>query len=112
MSRAADLRDLVVFEARREDANGDPLGPFEPQFTTWSKLIWLRGSESAVQHRLEGRQPVAIVVRSTHATRRITSAWRAVLTHSPEQEFNITSVSPAKERGFIDILAVMGGATG
>lgn len=112
MSRSADMRDLVDFEVRREDTNGDPLGPFEPQLTTWTKIIWLRGSESAVQQRLEGRQPVAIVVRATAATRRITTAWRAVMTHSPDQEFNITSVSPAKERGFIDILAVTGGATG
>nr|WP_315026873.1 head-tail adaptor protein [Brevundimonas diminuta] len=112
MVSARDLRDLVAFETRREDANGDPLGPFEPAFTTWAKLVWLRGSESAVQQRLEGRQPVAIVVRASPTTRDITPAWRAVMHHDTAQVFNITSVSPAKERGFIDILAVMGGATG
>jgi hypothetical protein len=112
MTSARDLREMVDFEARREDENGDRLGPFEPIFETWAKLIWLRGSETAVQERLEGRQPVAIVVRSNAQTRRITPAWRAVLTNDGDQVLNITSVSPAKDRGFIDILATTGGATG
>lgn len=112
MTSARDLRNLVSFESRREDENGDPLGPFEPAFETWAKLIWLRGSETAVQERLEGRQPVAIVVRANAMTRRITPAWRAVLIRDADQALNITSASPAKEQGFIDILATTGGATG
>ena len=112
MTTARDLRDQVAFEVRREDANGDPLGPFDPAFTTWAKLVWLRGSETAVQQRREGRQPVAIVVRSTPSTRCVTPAWRAVMSNDSNTIFNITSVSPAKERGFIDILATMGGPTG
>lgn len=112
MTTARDLRHMVDFEVRAEDENGDPLGPFEPVFDTWAKLVWLRGSETAVQQRLEGRQPVAIVVRSNSMTRLITPAWRAVLTNDDDQVLNITSVSPAKDRGFIDILATTGGATG
>lgn len=112
MTSARDLRELVTFEVRREDANGDPLGPFEPMMDVWAKLVWLRGSETAVQQRLEGRQPVAIVVRSNRAARLITPAWRAVLTNDDDQVLNITSVSPARDRGFIEILATMGGATG
>ena len=112
MTSARDLRELVTFEGRRIDANGDPLGPFEPLFEAWAKLVWLRGSETAAQARLEGRQPVAIVVRSNATTRQVTPAWRAVLTNDDDQVLNITSVAPAKDRGFIEILATMGGATG
>lgn len=112
MPGAGDLRDRITFEARGEDANGDPLGPWAPQFTVWAQLVWLRGSEAALQQRLEGKQPVAIVVRSSSSTRAINTAWRAVNARDPEQKFNLTSVSPAKEAGFLDILAVMGGATG
>lgn len=112
MTTARDLRHMVDFEARREDENGDPLGPFELMFEAWAKLVWLRGSETAVQQRLEGRQPVAIVVRSNTMTRRITPAWRAVLTNDGDQVLNITSVCPAKDRGFIEILATTGGASG
>lgn len=112
MPEAGDLRDRITFEARGEDANGDPLGPWAPRFTVWAQMVWLRGSEAALQQRLEGKQPVAIVVRASSQTRGITTAWRAVNARNADQKFNITSVSPAKEPGFIDVLAVMGGATG
>ena len=112
MPGAGALDQRITFEARTEDANGDPLGPWAPQFTAWAQLVWLRGSEAALQQRLEGRQPVAIVVRSSSSTRAINTAWRAVNARDPDQRFNITAVSPAKEQGFIDVLATMGGATG
>lgn len=112
MPGAGDLRDRITFQARTDDPNGDPLGPWADQFTVWAQMVWLRGSESALQQRLEGKQPVAIVVRSSSSTRAINTSWRAVNARDPEQAFNITAVSPAKERGFIDVLATMGGATG
>ncbi|ASE38470.1 head-tail adaptor protein [Brevundimonas vesicularis] len=112
MPGAGDLCDRITFEARGEDANGDPLGPWAPQFTVWAQMVWLRGSEAALQQRLEGRQPVAIVVRTSSQTRGITTAWRAVNARNAEQRFNITAVSAAKEPGLIDVLATMGGATG
>lgn len=111
MTTSGDLRHLVEFEFRTEDENGDPLGPFQAVFETWTKLIWLRGGEGVVQQRLEGRQPVALVVRSNALTRQIKPTWRAVLTNDDDLVLNITSVSPAKERGFIDILATTGGAS-
>jgi head-tail adaptor len=112
MIGAGDLRDRITFEARALDANGDALGTFEPQFTVWAHLRWLRGSEAALQQRLEGRQPVALVIRDSAQARQITTAWRALNARVEGQAFNITSVSPAQERGFIDILATTGGPTG
>lgn len=112
MPGAGALDQRIRFEARTEDANGDPLGPWAEQFTVWAQLVWLRGSEAVLQQRLEGKQPVAIVVRSSSSTRAINTAWRAVNARNPAQAFNITAVSPAKEQGFIDVLATMGGATG
>jgi len=109
---AGDLRDRILFQVRGEDDNGDPLGGWDDRFTRWAKVVWLRGTESVMASRLEGRQPVVITVRACSQTRLITSAWRAVNARDDKQEFNITAVSPAKEPGFIDVLAVMGGATG
>ena len=111
MTTSGDLRHIVEFEFRSEDENGDLLGHFQPAFETWANLIWLRGGEGVVQQRLEGRQPVALVVRSNAMTRRIKSTWRAILTNDDDLVLNITSVSPAKERGFIDILATTGGVS-
>lgn len=112
MPGAGELKDKITFQSRGEDANGDALGEWESQITVRAQLKWLRGSEAALSQRLEGRQPVAIVVRDSSQSRPITSAWRAVNARNADQVFNITAVSPSPESGFIDVLATMGGATG
>lgn len=80
--------------------------------TVAAQLIWLRGSETAQQSRIEGVQPVAIVIRDSAAAREISTAWRVRNARELTQEFNITAVAPAKEPGFLDLLATLGGATG
>jgi head-tail adaptor len=112
MPGAGDLKDRITFQARANDANGDPLGVWTNQFTVWAQAIWLRGSEVAVQQRLEGKQPVALVVRASSQTRQIDTSWRAVNARNTDEKFNITAVSPSKTAGFIDVLAVKGGASG
>nr|WP_314437610.1 head-tail adaptor protein [uncultured Brevundimonas sp.] len=112
MPGAGDLRDRIAFEVRDADANGDPQGPWKAKATVWAQVIWLRGTETVAQQRLEGRQPVVITIRESSQTREITPAWRAVNARHSGQKFNITAVSPSKDRGFLDVLAVMGGATG
>lgn len=112
MPGAGDLRDRITFEARGEDDNGDPLGPWEARFTVWAQLVWLRGSETVMQQRLEGRQPVAIMIRASSSAQAVGVGWRAVNSRDGRQKFNITAVSPANTPGFLNVLAVMGGATG
>lgn len=116
MPRADDLRNRVMFQRRGLDANGDALGAWEEHSTVWAQAIWLRGSETAIAGRLEGKQPVALVIRTSRQAREITTAFRAVAVSGrdvvPGAKLNITAVSPAKEAGFIDVLATVGGATG
>lgn len=112
MPGAGDLRDRLSFQKRAADANGDPLGAWTDQFTVSAQIVWLRGSEPVLQQRLEGKQPVAFVVRTSSQARQIDTSWRAVNARNTDQVFNITAVSPNKDRGFLDILAVKGGATG
>jgi head-tail adaptor len=106
----------VRFDQRGLDANGDALGDFEPGFTVWAKVDWLRGSESAVSNRLQGLQPVTITIRDSAQARTITNAFRAVAVSGRQiragQEFNLTAVAPAQEIGFINIMATAGGAVG
>jgi hypothetical protein len=110
---AGDLTNRVRFESRALDANGDPLGPWTSAGDpVWAQLTWLRGTEAAMQQRLEGRQPVVITVRASTFTRQITPAWRAVNARDAAQRFAILTVSPARTQGFLDLLAVLGGATG
>lgn len=108
---AGDLKDRVRFDSRALDANGDPIGAFVPGFTVWAKIDYLRGSEVAIQQRLEKRQPVSVTVRDSTQARTINPAMQMVNTRTGEA-FNVTSSVPAKDAGFRNILAVSGGATG
>jgi len=102
-------RGLTVWEP---DANGDPLGPFAPVMTVWAEIVWMRGSEAALGYRLERRQPVSILIRDSKAAKAITLGWRAVNARKTADKFNITAVAPARDKGFIEVLGMLGGATG
>ncbi|WP_292052147.1 head-tail adaptor protein [Brevundimonas sp. UBA5866] len=108
---AGHLTNRVRFDSRAPDANGDPLGPFVEGFTVWADVEYLRGSEVALQHRLERRQPVSVTIRDSRQARTITPAMRMVDVRTGEV-FNVTSASPARTPGYRNILAVSGGAEG
>lgn len=112
MPGAGKLRERITFQERAVDANDDAMGDWQDRITVWAQLVWLRGGEGVLQQRMSGRQPVAIVIRDSTQSRPITTAWRAVNARRPEQVFNITAVAPSKDPGFLDVLGVMGGATG
>lgn len=108
MPGAGPLRDLLTFQSRANDANGDPIGAWTARFDADADLIFLRGSEPVMAQRLRGVQPVVITVREYTQTRQITSAWRAVDKRDLTRVFEIKSpATPAKEAGFLDILAEM-----
>lgn len=111
-----DLNALVAFDRRTPDANGDPLGPFEEVFRCRASVDYQRGSETALAHRLEARQPATIILRDNATTKEITPAWQARIIAGRRVRvgdvFNITAAAPAKEYGFINLMAVTGVATG
>lgn len=110
---AGALRERWTFQQRSEDANGDRRGPWElPGRTLYADVLYLRGTEAVMQDRLTGLQPVVITVRDSSLSRKITNAWRALDSRSPDRIANITSVGPSRRRGFLDILATIGGPQG
>lgn len=108
------LRDRLRFQSRDVDANGDALGPFADRFSLFAEIDYQRGSETALSNRLESRQPVAILLRDATRARTITIGFRAVVDGGRRdgETFNITSAAPARERGFLHLMGVSGGATG
>jgi hypothetical protein len=61
--------------------------------------------------RLEGNQPILLVVRYHRLTAQIDSSCRAVDARSPDQGgtravYNIKSVAPRPRHDFIEILAI------
>lgn len=78
---AGDLRSKVRLEKRGivDDGFGNPVaGDWEAQFTRSAYIGPLKGGESVIAARLEGRQPAVIVLRYSALTRTITNEWRAV----------------------------------
>lgn len=116
MPKPGEMNALVRFDLRGTDANGDATGPWEAQFETWAKVDYLRGSESAVANRLQGMQPVTMVVHDEPRTQELTGAYRAVILEGrgvrPGVEINVKSAAPARDLGFIDVLGTSGGAPG
>ncbi|MNS00531.1 Phage head-tail joining protein [compost metagenome] len=108
---AGDLKDRVRFDDRAPDANGDPVGDWRTGFVVWARLDFLRGSEVAIQQRLEKRQPISVTVRDSAQVRTINPAMRMVNVRTGEI-YNITAAAPARDAGFRNILAVSGGASG
>jgi hypothetical protein len=109
------LSDRLTFQSRDLDANNDPLGDFVDRFTKWADLDYQRGSESATGNRLQGQQPATIVVRDSAETRTITPGFCAVVVvpvSRAGETFNITAVAPAKDPGYLNLMAMSGVAPG
>lgn len=116
MIGAGDLDARVRFDKRGLDANGDAMGDWGEHITVWAKVEYLRGSEAAQSHRIEGRQPVTIDIRDSATAREIGTGFRAVIVGGRHviagQVLNITAAAPSRQRGFLNIMAVAGGASG
>lgn len=111
-----DLNALVAFDERTLNANGDPLGPWAERFRCRANVDYLRGSESAVASRLEGRQPANITIRDNVTTRAVTAAWRARVIAGRRvragDTFNIQAAAPGRDLGFINLIGLAGVADG
>lgn len=105
MPGAGHLRERVTLQRRGLDANGDRLGDWQDEFTIAAGFTWLKGGEGVMQSRLQGGVPVVITVREESRTHGVTNGWRAVNARDTTQAFDIKSAAPAKDRGFIDLLA-------
>lgn len=116
MSGAGDLRERIAFDKREtsSDGGGGTTTSWSEQFTVWGGFTHLRGGETVLAGRLEGRHTLVIRVRASTNTRLITSDWRARDARRGT-EFAIRDVTlepmdaggrPA--RGYIDLLCESG----
>lgn len=81
MPQAGDLRERVRFGKRggAPDGYGNTVpGAFEAQFERSAQFIMKPGSEAVLAARLQGQQPVTVIVRFDSQTRQITPAWQMV----------------------------------
>lgn len=113
--RHGALLDRVHFQSRPlvDDGFGNqvPGGAFETQFTVFAHLRPLRGNETVIAARLEGRQPYVLTVRQSPATRRVTEAWQIADAGDAGRTFAITAppADPDGKNRWIEMLVVQNG---
>lgn len=84
-------------------------GGFVTQFTCAARLRPLRGGEEVMAGRLSGTQPYVCTIRSSTASRQVTTDWQVVDARNTARKFNITSIANSDEKGaLLDLLIVQG----
>ena len=112
---AGQLRVRVRFDMLVEtpDPAGGSSKVWEEQFTHWAAIKPLRGGEDVQAQRLQGLQPVLIVVRKDSQTKAIEPSWRAVelLSGVAIRYYALkTAEDMERQNRFITMLAVSGAA--
>ncbi|GGA63863.1 head-tail adaptor protein [Pelagibacterium lentulum] len=111
---AGRLRTRIHCEKRTDDgAWGTPVpggGTFERQFTTRAELRPMRGGETVMGERLQGRQPYVVRMYRNSKTRQIQSNWRLVDAHDQSRIFAVASPphDPDGTGAFLDFIAEEG----
>lgn len=114
---AGDLHWRLQFQKRGEvdDGHGNtvPGGEFLPQFTVWAHMRPLRGGESVMASRLQGRQPYIITVRHSTQTQQANENWQIVDARRPDRVFSISAppTDPDGKRRWLEFLAVENGTS-
>jgi len=113
--RHGALRDRLHFQRRADAPDGwggtiPGAGDFATVFTLDAALRPLRGTETVMQARLQGRQPWVVTVRNCRLMKDVTPAWRLVDARNTNRVFGISAapVDPDGKRQWIDILVTEG----
>ncbi len=106
---ANDLFERVAFDLRIEtdDGMGNTQGDWAEQFQCRAAYRHLRGGESVMAGRLQGKHTQIITVRASSQTREITTEYRVRDTRTGD-EFNIRDVTHETERQWISLLVEKG----
>lgn len=114
MPGAGELEERITLQRRALDANGDREGDWADEITRWAQVIWLKGSETVINARLQGLQPAVLVVVDEEATRLVDNSWRAVgvTPRIAGMIFDIKAAAPAKDPGYRDLTVEQNGALG
>lgn len=110
MPQAGDLRERVRFECRAagKDGYGNNRIAFVPQFERAAMFVMKPGSEAVLAARMQGQQPVTMIVRFDRRTQAITSGWRAVDART-DTVYAIKAVADMdRRRAWITLVCVAG----
>lgn len=103
MSRAPHLRGTFAAPIEGLDEDRQPIIRYDDQFTVWTGVRWLRGTEAVMQARMQSRSPAILTVRRSPDTDRITSEWRVLI---DGRKFDVKEdPRQSDDRGYLEMLA-------
>lgn len=110
---AGKLYYSFAFDKREDvsDGMGNTRASWAEQFRCSAGKLVMRGGETVMAARLEGRQPVILTVRSETRTKAINSDWRARDVRTGET-YNVRSSQHGESRAYIELLCEAGVADG
>lgn len=108
---AGHLNERVAFDRRvtLDDGHGNKRGEFEERFQCWGGYTYLRGGETVIAARLEGRQPIVVRIRSSSASRAVAPDWR-MRDLRTGVAYAVQSVTRSDDRAFVDVMVQSGTA--
>jgi head-tail adaptor len=108
VTKIGELTRRVTFQRRGLDENDEP-SPNEPWVDVVSraaKIVPMKGGEGVQSQRLEGSQPVVIIVRREALTRNIDNSYRAVDARDTDTVWGVTSAIWNEREDMMEFLAV------
>lgn len=113
MSGAGKLSQRVTLQ-KRQTINpdspadyGNTVSVWQGQGEVWAGITYLRGTESVMASRLQGRQPAVVRLRASALSRSVAPDWRVM--HGAVA-YAVRSVNPDPEgdRAWVDLLVEAG----
>ncbi|MBW9113149.1 head-tail adaptor protein [Rhizobium cauense] len=119
---AGRLNEKVAFDERadQEDGHGNVQDAFVEQFQRRAGFTYMRGGETVIASRLEGRQPTIVRVRRDSDTLKIGPDWRMRDSRNGSWQgtdenrywdgpiYAVRSIAPTEDRQFLDIMVESG----
>lgn len=110
--KRAHLDERIVLQ--RPTATADGMGGTEAGwqdvFETRAHFRYLRGGESVLAGRLQGRLTVVATIPSHHAARQVTADWR-LRDARAGTIYNVRSIIPSDDKAFLELTCESGVAT-
>lgn len=113
MSGAGSLKERVAFDLRTEDNPDSPVdfgnvvSVWDEQFICAAEYIHLRGSETVMAGRLQGRHVQVVRVWASAVTRAVETDWRVRDVRTGE-EYAIRDVTVTPDGRWVDFLVESG----
>lgn len=104
-----NLFESVAFDApvTVDDGYGGTDTQWQEKFTTRANFKYLRGGETVQAARLEGRQPVVVMIRAHSKSLAVTPAYRMRDVRRGTM-YNVRSIVPSDDRMYVEITVESG----